>query len=96
MVGLYNSTISHEMILPLKNIVAVSSSLEEAFEATSEKGKQIHLVKISGQMLLTQIKMQLDYNLMKHDKFKPILESASVRSVVDETIEMLRIQAKHS
>ena len=39
MVGLYNSTISHEMILPLKNIVAVSSSLEEAFEATSEKGK---------------------------------------------------------
>lgn len=47
-------------------------------------------------MLLTQIKMQLDYNLMKNDKFKPILESASVRSVVDETIEMLRIQAKHS
>lgn len=47
-------------------------------------------------MLLTQIKMQLDYNLMKHDKFKPILEPASVRSVVDETIEMLRIQAKHS
>jgi len=32
MVGLYNSTISHEMILPLKNIIAVSRSLEEAFE----------------------------------------------------------------
>jgi hypothetical protein len=48
MVGLYNSTISHEMILPLKNIIAVSSSLEEAFETSSEKGKQIHLVKISG------------------------------------------------
>ena len=91
MVGLYNSTISHEMILPLKNIIAVSSSLEETFEATSERGKSIHLVRISGQMLLTQIKMLLDYNLMKHDKFRPILEPASVRHVIDETIEMLQI-----
>jgi len=33
---------------------------------------------------------------MKHDKFKPILEAASVRHVIDETIEMLRIQANHS
>jgi len=48
MVGLYNSTISHEMLLPLKNIIAASSALEDVFEATTERGKQIHLVKISG------------------------------------------------
>lgn len=46
--GLYSSTISHEMLLPLKNIIAVSSSLEEEFDADAEGKKSAHIIKISG------------------------------------------------
>lgn len=46
--GLYSSTISHEMLLPLKNIIAVSSSLEEEFDADAEVKKSAHIIKISG------------------------------------------------
>jgi hypothetical protein len=36
------------MLLPLKNIIAVSSSLEEEFENELEVKKSAHIVKISG------------------------------------------------
>ncbi len=69
LLGLYSSTISHEMLLPLKNIIAMSSSLEEEFENDDEVAKSAHVIKISGQLLLSQIKTQLDQNLISNNKF---------------------------
>ena len=69
LLGLYSSTISHEMLLPLKNIIAMSSQLEEEFASEVEVAKSAHIVKISGQLLLSQIKTQLDQNLISNNKF---------------------------
>jgi hypothetical protein len=53
MVSLYTSTISHEMLIPLKNMIAVSGQIENEFPVGSAARRQTHLVKISSQMLLT-------------------------------------------
>jgi len=37
MVSLYTSTISHEMLIPLKNMIEVSSFIEEEFPEKSSK-----------------------------------------------------------
>jgi signal transduction histidine kinase len=54
--SLYTSTISHEMLTPLKNMIYVSNALEEEFPESSNLKKSARLIKISSQMLLTQIK----------------------------------------
>ena len=53
MFSLYTSTISHEMLVPLKNMIAVGSQIENELPVGSAKRKQTHLVKISSQLLLS-------------------------------------------
>lgn len=44
------------MLTPLKNMIYVSNALEEEFPESSNLKKSARLIKISSQMLLTQIK----------------------------------------
>lgn len=52
MFSLYNSTISHEMLVPLKNMITVSEYMFKGFNLDKVKQNQANLIKISSQLLL--------------------------------------------
>ena len=37
----------------------------------------------------------MDFNLLRNDKFRPCLEPASVMKAVEDTVQMISMQAKH-
>lgn len=91
MMNLYNSTINHEMLIPLRNVIQVSENLEKEFQNKEDHKSQLRLIKTSSQMMLSQIRMQLDRNLMKNDKFLPNYTANSITQTIQDTIEMIQI-----
>ena len=94
MLQVYNSSVSHELLTPLRCIVEISSKLvkqKKLINADAEFKMQV--VVNSAQMLLNQVSGNLDKNLLDKDMFKPMFEAHKLYDVIKSTIDMLTLQA---
>jgi signal transduction histidine kinase len=63
MLQLMSSAVSHEMITPLRCILTMTEDLKTN-QTTKEMKQQTDLIMVTGQMLLNQVKTNLDKVLL--------------------------------
>ena len=63
MLQLMSSAVSHEMITPLRCILTMTEDLKTN-QTTKEMKQQLDLITVTGQMLLNQVKTNLDKVLL--------------------------------
>jgi len=64
MLQLMSSAVSHEMITPLRCILTMTEDLKTN-QTTKEIKQQTDLIMVTGQMLLNQVKTNLDKVLLE-------------------------------
>lgn len=98
MLSLMASSVSHEMITPMRCIVHLAGGLEKKLEdiirSDRSIGKDINLIVKSAQLLLNQVKGYLDRDLLTQNMFVPTLEHHSLNSIVEDVCGMLDTEAQ--
>ena len=87
------STYSHELITPVRCIIAFAEELDKGIKINSELHKKAILIKNTGKILLSQVKMQLDNGLVQNNLFEPNLSKGKLLDVLKQTSEILEGQA---
>ena len=88
LLNLMTSSISHELMTPIRCIITFAEELLKKLR----KGNSHHnasMIRNTGKLLLTQIKMLLDRGLMESGQFVPQIENGMLLDVLKETIEIL-------
>lgn len=93
MLQLMSSSVSHEMITPLKCIIQMVNGLKDQ-QLHTALNFDADLVVNTAKMLLNQVKGNLDKNLLSQNLFEPQLECHDLSSVVTQTLDLLTLQAK--
>lgn len=93
MVSLFASSVSHEMLTPLRCIVnlvkGIQKKLQDKFEDKEFVGRELDLINSTAQLLLNQVKGNLDRDMLSQNMFEPKLEPYFLNQVVDEVCGML-------
>ena len=63
MLQLMSSAVSHEMITPIRCILAMTEDIKTN-QLTKEMKQQLDLITVTGQLLLNQVKTNLDKVLL--------------------------------
>lgn len=87
-----NSVVCHELITPLKCIVQVASYLQNTVPQLKQK---TDMIVNTANLMHSQVKRNLDRNLLERNLFRPNLEPHSLNQIVLETAEMLEMNAAH-
>ena len=88
---LLTATVSHEMKTPLNSIIQTSEQLSPCVDEKGERLRKINLR--SGKMLLSLVNDMLDQFQIKNQQFQKHFSNFSIDDVVDDTLEMIEIQA---
>jgi len=83
------SSVTHEMVTPLKCMVSFSETVLKELE-NSPKKHEAELIVVTSKLMLSQVKLLLDKNMLEHDLFLPNLEVASFNKSVADAISILR------
>lgn len=86
------SSVSHEMMAPLRCIVNFAQVLERELKH-SPRQKEAQLISMTAKLLLAEVKMLLDKNLMENNRFEADYAHHPLNRVVADIIELLRFQA---
>lgn len=86
---LLTSSVTHEMVTPLKCMVSFSETVVKAL-ANSPKRYEAELIMTTSKLLLSQVKLLLDKNMIENDLFMPNLEIAPFNRTVSDAINILR------
>jgi signal transduction histidine kinase len=73
MLTLLTSSVTHELITPLKCIIQFTVSVLQRTN-DPEKRKELELVLMTAQLLLSQVKLLLDRNMLEKGIFTSNLE----------------------
>lgn len=92
MLHLLNSSVTHEMVTPLKCIVSFAKSILKELEH-SPKRHEAELIISTTKLILSQVKLLLDKNMIEHDLFEPELTLSPLNKTVSSVIEILEKQA---
>jgi hypothetical protein len=84
------SSVSHELITPLKCIVQLGEKAITELPDPSFIYKQEMIISTAN-LLLRNVKGNLDRNLMNRGTFLPNREPSNLIAVVDQTIKMLEM-----
>lgn len=88
------SSVTHEMITPLKCMVYFSEFIiKDMKDKKSNAYQSAKQILNTSKLLLSQVKLLLDRNMLKHDFFKPNLELTKFNKTVIDTIDILTPQA---
>ena len=75
MLSLMASSVSHEMLTPMRCIInltkGVEKRLEKQIREDPQVGKELDLVVKTGMLLLNQVKGYLDRDMLTQNMFKP-------------------------
>ena len=63
MVQLLSSSVTHEMVTPLKCIISFATSLQKELKH-SPKCKEAELIYVTAKLLLSEVKLLLDNNMI--------------------------------
>jgi K+-sensing histidine kinase KdpD len=63
-VSLLSSSVSHEMVTPLKCIISFATSLKSDLKHLKRPKKQAELIYVTAKLLLSEVKLLLDNNLI--------------------------------
>ena len=95
------SSVTHELITPLRCIVNMTDQLFEsnAFDRSDDKkidkklSKKIVMIRNTAKFLLVQINMTLDMSLLQSKHFTPIMKEVNLKKLCKATINLLQAQA---
>jgi signal transduction histidine kinase len=93
MLSLLTSSVTHEMITPLKCIAEFGKSILKGV-TTPQVSKEAKLIVSTSKLLLSQIKLLLDKNMLDNDLFVPNYEFHSINISIAEVVDILQSQAK--
>lgn len=85
---LLTSSVTHEMVTPLKCIVNFSESLVKELR-NSPKKHEAELIMTTSKLLLAQTKLLLDKNMLEHDLFTPIFEISPFNKTISDAVSIL-------
>lgn len=98
MLSLMASSVSHEMITPMRCIVHLAGGLEKKLKdrigEDESIGKEIDLITKTAQLLLNQVKGYLDRDMLSQNMFVPTMEPNSLNSLVEDVCGMLQYEAQ--
>lgn len=89
LMSLLTSSVSHEMLTPLKCICSFASSLEKELKH-SPKRQEAEMIFITAKLLLSQTKMILDKNMIEKGLFTPAYEDTPFNRIVNDVVLILR------
>lgn len=88
MLTLLTSSVTHEMITPLKCIIQFTLSvLQKTSDAA--KRKELELVLMTAQLLLSQVKLLLDRNMLEKGIFTSNLEMLPFNQTISNVVKLL-------
>lgn len=93
LLNLLTSTMSHELLTPISCMIELSTKME----ANSCEGSTIStstLIKNTGKLVLSQIKLLLDKGLIENEQFSLNLVQESIYDIVYSVVDIIRGQAK--
>ena len=85
---LLSSSVTHEMVTPLKCIINFSESLIKELR-NSPKKIEAELILTTSKLLLAETKLLLDKNMLEHDLFIPNLEISPMNKTVSDAVSIL-------
>lgn len=88
MMSLLQSSISHEMLTPIRCIIEIIE-LIRARVTQGDLDSDFRLVINTAHMLQNQIKGSLDRNLLDQNEFKPQWQKCQLYKVVDHVIDLM-------
>jgi signal transduction histidine kinase len=92
MVSLISSSVSHEMLVPLRCIVNLVEGIQKKLKDIEDQeyvGRELDLINKTAQLLLNQVKGNLDRDMLSQNMFEPRIELAFLNQVVEEVCGML-------
>ena len=69
MVTLMASSVTHEMLTPLKCIISFAKSLTSQLKHYESQRKAVELISVTANLILYQMKMLLDENMLCANTF---------------------------
>ena len=90
---LLQSSVSHELLTPLKCITSFAQNLERDLKHSPKK-KEAQLISLTAKLLQSQVKMNLDKSLLENGKFEPNLNDSPINRVIEDVILIMKDQAK--
>jgi signal transduction histidine kinase len=88
MVEQVTATVSHELLTPIRSIIAFAQILLEQVTDTDAIHK-LQLILNCSQILFAQVKLLLDQNLIDGNHFVPNLTQTALGDLVMKTIDIL-------
>lgn len=89
MLSLLTSSVTHEMITPLKCIIEFAQNILK-ISKNAKLLKEARLILSTSKLLLSQVKLILDKNMLDNDLFTPNLEYHPLNKTFIEVTEILR------
>lgn len=88
MLTLLTSSVTHELITPLKCIIQFTLSVLQRTN-DPEKRKDLELVLLTAQLLLSQVKLLLDRNMLEKGIFTSNLEMLPFNKTISNVVQLL-------
>ena len=87
MLSLHTSSVSHEMITPLKCIIKLGRDLAKSIDA--RVSRQAGLIVSTSGLILQQVKLILDKNMLDNNSFTPNFEFHYLNKTISEVAQIL-------
>lgn len=88
MVQLLSSSVTHEMVTPLKCIISFATSLQKELKH-SAKCREAELIYVTAKLLLSQVKSLLDKNMIKNEIFTLQYQHVPVNRIVSDAVSIM-------
>jgi signal transduction histidine kinase len=93
MLTLLTSSVTHEMITPLRCIIQFTLNVLKSTTDPAKK-KELELILSTSQLLLSQVKLLLDRNMLEKNIFVPNLEMHPFNATISNVVQLLQRQAE--
>lgn len=90
MVSLLSSSVSHEMVTPLKCIISFATSLKSELDHMKKSQKHAELIYVTAKLLLSEVKLLLDNNMISNKAFRLQYEQTPINKIILDVVEIMR------
>ena len=86
------SSVTHELLTPLKCIISFAKTLERDLIHSNNR-KEAQMIELTAKLISSQVQMLLDNNMIDHDKFELDLQDCPINRVVSDVIAIMNEMA---
>jgi K+-sensing histidine kinase KdpD len=80
---LVTSSVTHDMLTPLKSVSCLSKRLSQKLIYESQSQKDSALIYSTTQLLLSEVNLLLDRSMLDKNKFRPSLDKHPVNKTIE-------------